>query len=86
MITKYIQKQIDRARQAIAIGEEWQECDCCGCWHPDRPIPLRVEELHDADCRNDEQRLPSHPEDYLGSLIPDEQEYVDSIRLTISRE
>lgn len=78
MILEYIRKQIDRARQAIASSEEWEECGCCSSWHPVLPHPMKVEELHKFDCRNDDQRLPTHPEDYLGSLTPEEQAYVDN--------
>ncbi len=75
MISKNIQKEIKRAQSALSSGEEWEECDCCSCWHPITPHPLKAADLHAADCRNDEQRLPSHPEDYMGSLTIEEEDY-----------
>jgi hypothetical protein len=79
MISEAVQKEIIRAKHAVDSGEEWEDCDCCGCWHPAGPIPLKAETLHLYDCRNDQQRLPSHPEDYLGSLTTSEQAYFDSL-------
>lgn len=54
-----------RAKQAIERGEEWEECGSCGGWHP---------ATWGGDCRDDEMRLPSHPEDVLGSALPEELE------------
>jgi hypothetical protein len=52
-----------RAKQAVERGEEWEECGSCGGWHPADWF---------GDCRDDERRLPSHPEDVLGSATPEE--------------
>ena len=54
---------IRRAKQAIERGEEWEECGGCGGWHP---------ATWGGDCRDDEMRLPSHPEDVLGTALPEE--------------
>ncbi len=77
MVSKSIRKEIKRAQRAIATGEDWIDCGCCGCWHPAGPLPLKAENLHTADCRNDEQRLPSHPEDYIGSLTLEEELFAE---------
>jgi len=64
---------IYRSKQAIEQGkggdEDWEECGVCGGWHPADWF---------GDCRDDEMRLPSHPEDVLGSATAEELAAVES--------
>ena len=52
--------------------DDWEECECCGGYHPPMPVPTKAANLYFYDCRYDKYRWPSEASiAYLESKKPE---------------